>query len=756
MSFSISPGVTTTEIDLTTGIEAQDTRTAGIAASFTWGPLNTPRLITSQENLVSNFGKPDANTYANWFSAANFLDYSNSLYVVRVGDTENTVNAYKITNATAGIAESLGAAAKLESANVSAVQSEGSNTITVTGVNTYFDTDLVVNDVVILYGKVEPSGTETRFPCLVKTISSNVSIELTSISSNSAMIINADAGEGAIYRYGALFANDEDFEADENKSDYGQFAAKYPGGLGNSLRVSICSSANLYETQMEAINCTSDGKIGYDTSNAELSFMLDNINGHESTVVFVFNGDEFNITGIDTDNNYIETNWTIGTDIADFETTWGFKPKASIRWKYAKYFENPPGTSDFAANYDSSNDEIHIAVIDEYGLITGRRREVLEIYEGLSKASDAKAYDGTDLYYVTHINQKSNYIRVLDHPTTDASGAAITNWGEKAYDGRIYGCDTRNIYLDMYNGRDGQNINYLQNRITGYDLFADDTNYNISFIISGESSNTLNQYIIDNVVEKTQKACVFISPLMDDVVNVSRDSVRLESVLATRNAINRSTSYGFMTCNWKYQYDKYNDVYRWVPDNGDIAGLWARSDVDFNPWWSAAGVTRGKIKNVVRLAWNPNEAQRDQLYLNGINPVVSFKNTGPVLWGDKTMLSKNSVFSRANVRRLFIVLRTAIAEYAKNLLFEFNDEFTRYQFKNIVEPYLKNVQALRGIEDFTVICDETNNTPEVRNNNQFVGDIYIIPNKSINFIKLNFVAVRSGVSFEEVVGRIGV
>lgn len=752
MSFSLSPAVTTTEIDLTTGIEAQDTRTACIAASMTWGPLEEPLLITSQDNLVLNFGKPDANTYENWFAAANFLDYSNSLYVVRVGDTDNAINVNQISNATGGIAESLGTNASLLGSNVTATQVEGNTTVTVTGVNTYWDEDLVVGDIVIFTGNTEELPTATSyFACRVETITSNTAITLSNFTSSAAMTVNAASNTGVIYRYGTLIKNDEDFFATADWGDHGMVAAKYPGALGNSLRVSVCTSANLFETAISAVNCTSGGIIGYDSTNAA-SFAVAGIIPGET--VLVYDGEEYTINS--SNSTHITTTANFGTDFNDFQTSWGFKPTVYIRWKYAKYFENPPSTSDFAAGYESSNDEIHVIVVDEYGLFTGRRQSILETYEGLSKAVDAKSFDGTDIYFLTHINQRSQYIRFLAPPVTDPSGAAITNWGGKAYDGLVFGSDIRTLSLDMYNGRDGSTINGMADRVTGYDMFANDIDYNISFVISGESTTELDQYIIDNIVENRQDCIAFFSPLQTDVVNIGMNTKRLQLVIATKNAINRSTSYGVMDCNWKYQYDKYNDTYRWVPVNGDIAGLCAKTDVDYNPWWSPGGMTRGKIKNVVRFAWNPDKSERDQLYLNNINPVLSFRDTGPVLWGDKTMLAKNSVFSRINVRRLFIVLRTAIAEYAKNLLFEFNDEFTRYQFKNIVEPYLKNVQALRGIEDFTVVCDETNNTPEVRNNNQFVGDIYIIPNKSINFIKLNFIAVRSGVSFEEVVGRIGV
>jgi len=245
---------------------------------------------------------------------------------------------------------------------------------------------------------------------------------------------------------------------------------------------------------------------------------------------------------------------------------------------------------------------------------------------------------------------------------------------------------------------------------------------------------------------------VFLSPEKADVVDNYGSEVT--DTVDYRNTIT-STSYAFLDSNWKYQYDKYNDLYRWVPLNGDIAGLCARTDRDRDPWYSPGGLNRGIVKNVIKLAYNPTQTDRDDLYVKGINPVVTFAGEGTILYGDKTLLSRPSAFDRINVRRLFIVLEKAIARAARSSLFEFNDQFTRAQFVSIVEPFLRDVQGRRGITDFRVVCDETNNTGEVVDRNEFIGDIYIKPARSINFIQLNFVAVRTGVSFDEVVGKFG-
>jgi phage tail sheath protein FI len=291
------------------------------------------------------------------------------------------------------------------------------------------------------------------------------------------------------------------------------------------------------------------------------------------------------------------------------------------------------------------------------------------------------------------------------------------------------------------------------NLISGFDKFKNPEEIDVSLILTGDvgANSTVASYIVDNICE-TRKDCVaFFSPRAVDVVNQAAGT-EANAAITFRNQFN-SSSYAVMDSAWKYQFDKYNNVYRWVPLNGDIAGLCARTDYERDPWFSPAGFNRGSIKNAARLSWNPTKAERDLIYKNGVNPVVTFPGEGIVLYGDKTLLAKPSAFDRINVRRLFIVLEKAIARASRYSLFEFNDEFTRAQFVALVEPFLRDVQGRRGIYDFRVVCDETNNTPEVIDRNEFVGDIYIKPARSVNFIQLNFVAVRTGVAFDEIVGK---
>ena len=408
---------------------------------------------------------------------------------------------------------------------------------------------------------------------------------------------------------------------------------------------------------------------------------------------------------------------------------------------YAGYFDSAPATSSYASSKGGSNDELHIVVVDITGQITGTANTVLEKFGYISKASDAKNSDGSTNYYKEVINQRSKYVWWAAH---NSEG---TNWGTPAA-GTSF---ARLTAADTYNLTGGTTVTPTTGDINrAFDLFANPDSIDVSLLMTGPTlSSTVPNYVIG--LAETRKDClVFVSPQQADVVNNSGGEVT--AITATRTAYT-SSSYAVMDCGYKYQYDKYNDTYRWVPLNGDIAGLSVRTDVERDPWFSPAGFNRGAIKNVVKLAWNPNKDDRDDLYKQGINPVVTFPGEGTVLYGDKTMLSRPSAFDRINVRRLFIVLEKTIGKAARSTMFEFNDEFTRSQFVNLVEPFLREVQGRRGIYDFRVVCDTTNNTPEIIDSNQFVGDIYIKPARSINFIQLNFVAVRTGVSFQEVVGQ---
>ena len=566
MPFFLSPGVNVSEIDLTTIVPAVGTTEGAFAGAFNWGPMGAIVTISDEVELVNTFGKPDANTFKSFFTAANFLSYARSLRVVRAGSNTTARNA----------------------------------------------------------------------------TSNNQSI---------------------------LIRNRDDYEINyigmEAEANVGQFAARYPGPLGNSLKVSLYAAAN--------------------------------------------------------GNTTFYNSWT-----------------------YADQFNGIPGTSTYVSNLNGANDEMHIIVVDEDGKFSGVSNTVLEKFSYVSKAIDAKNDDGSSNYYVNVINDRSKYIYIVNLPNENS---ANMNWGTAA-------SNTTYIQLATYYERSLSNGVYSMptdaDLINAYDKFRNAEEVDVSLIVTGAANSVVSKYIIDNIAESRKDCVAFISPQYADVVN--NIGSEADDIITYRNLYN-SSSYAVIDNNWKLQFDKYNNVYRWVPMNGDIAGLCVRTDFERDPWYSPAGFNRGHIKNVVKLAWNADKTDRDDLYKNGINPIVSFPGEGVVLYGDKTMLAKPSAFDRINVRRLFIVLEKAIARAAKYSLFEFNDEFTRAQFVALVEPFLRDVQGRRGIYDFRVVCDTTNNTPEVIDRNEFIGDIYIKPARSINFIQLNFVAVRTGVAFEEIIGK---
>lgn len=411
-------------------------------------------------------------------------------------------------------------------------------------------------------------------------------------------------------------------------------------------------------------------------------------------------------------------------------------------WKYKGYFPNSAGTSSQASAAGGAHDELHIVVVDAQGKFTGVPGTVLETFGYLSKASNA-TFNGTSNYYKQVLFNQSKYIYAVD-PVQYASTNGT--WGGQL--STTFATMTGNTTISLTNGSDDAPTD--GNLEMSYDLFANKETTDISLILTGGASNTVQNYVITNIAASRGDCLAFVSPTQDSVVNNSGSETA--DITTWLNNLNGYSSFAVADSGWKYQLDKYNNVYRWIPLNGDVAGLCVYTDSVRDPWFSPAGFNRGSIKNCIKLAWNPTKAQRDVLYSAGVNPVVSFPGQGTVLFGDKTLLNRPNAFDRINVRRLFIVLEKAIARAAQSSLFELNDEFTRAQFVALVTPFLRDIQGRRGITDFKVVCDTTNNTPQVIDSNQFVGDIYIKPSRSINFIQLNFVAVGTGVDFTTVVG----
>ena len=688
MAFQVSPGVNVSEIDLTTVVPAVSTSVGAIAGVFKWGPVGKVTLISSETELVSRFGKPTNHNPETFFTAASFLAYGNALQVVRSANTTNFAN---------GVISAMANTGSVTNAQVFSVKSEDDyDNIT------FSDTDVL-------------------------------------------------------------------------------YVARYPGDIGNSLKISVCDSVNAYSESLTITNSDANlasgsiaAVVGSNTITisvansatgtlAEANTRMVNILAElqVNDILEIGNtsiGKQYvKITGLPAamGTNASFANATARFFTANVDNTYQLSTNFSgtIVNKYWEYFNTvdvAPGISDYQASQGNTSavDELHVIVADEDGKFTGVPGTILEVYKGLSRATDAKTTDGSSNFYQTVINESSQYVWWANHRSTAPANTALN----------IASVDTAPLYLSFQLGQDGDSETDVSvgTVLAGYDLFASAEDVDISLLMNGKSRGGTNgeqisNYLVDNIAEVRKDCIVLTSPEKGDVVNNSGLDQSQDTV-DFRNSC-RSSSYLVIDSGYKYMYDKYNDIFRYIPLNGDIAGLCVRTDSQRDPWFSPAGFNRGQIKNVVKLAYNPDQADRDLLYKNGINPVATFPGQGTILFGDKTALSKPSAFDRINVRRLFIVLEKAIATAAKFSLFELNDEFTRAQFVSLVEPFLRDVQGRRGIYDYRVVCDETNNTGQVIDSNQFVGDIYVKPAKSINFIQLNFVAVRTGVSFDEVVGR---
>jgi hypothetical protein len=651
MPFQLSPGVAVVEKDFSALVPAVSSSAGAFAGVFAWGPVLDPVTISSEAVLVQRFGQPNDSTAQSFFTAANFLSYTNNLLTVRVDTTGNrnsvvtqtgTVTGFTITEG--GDSYVTAPAVTIGAPNVTGGIQATAHAVLLSG---------VVDDIVI----DNPGSGYTSAPSVTIATGPGTDATATSTITTSGVKINNFDSYTDSYATG--------------QGVVGEWAAKYPGTLGNSLKVSMADS------------------------------------------------------------------------------------QTYAAWTYKTEFDSVPGTSAYASSVSGSNDELHIVVIDEDGLWSGTPGTVLEKFAFVSKASDAKKSDGTNNYYKDVVNGQSRYIWWMDHTVTLATsvggtGTSGQDWGQTAARGfkDLSAVVTKSLSggVDDFTATDG-------NLMNGFALFANAELYDVSLIPVGKASSTVAEYVINNVAETRLDCVAFISPEDDSTgdIIIGSASENIDALVAYRDAL-PSSSYAVLDSGYKYQYDRYNDKYRYVPLNGDVAGLCARTDYTNDPWWSPGGLNRGQVKNVVKLAVNPGKTERDTLYKAGVNPVVNFPGQGTVLFGDKTLLDKPSAFDRINVRRLFIVLEKAIATAAKYQLFEFNDSFTRAQFTNLVTPFLRDVQGRRGLTDFRVSCDDTNNTGEVIDRNEFVADIYIKPNRSINYITLNFIAARSSVSFDEIGG----
>lgn len=765
MGFQVSPGVITKEIDLTTIVPAVSTTEGAIAGVFRWGPLNTRRLIDSEDKLVATFGKPTNLNPETFFTAASFLGYGNALWVSRAANTIGTSPIATVTTS---------------SGNSTALVSNTSG----------LSTGMIL---------VAAANSQAKIGATIATIVNSTAFTFDSASSVTATgadtmqfvpntaAFSAVANIGTVANLAAqIVKNDDDYLIKDGTFDTDVlYIARYPGKIGDSLRVSVCDTAAGFTGSIDltAVNDGATITLNVGSNTATISV----INNHDGTsnsgaqTAVIASATSFQAQLVPTDllqfgNSSIgqqalkitsagaatDISSTVNGTVAEATFTLHFEDELRLianqsvstsitrYWEFYDLVDQAPGQSDYVRSFGNgaANDEIHVVVVDSDGLYTGVPGAVLEAHKGLSRATDSKTQDGGALYYKTVINDTSDYIRFANDRTTARSNTALNITSAT---------NTSILSVDFNYGQDGSDESAIamSDLIAGYDQFVSAEDLDISLVLVGKArggtaGGQLFNHIIDNIAEARHDCVAFGSPDKFDVVNnVGNEAV---DVVAFRNTL-RSTSYGVLDSGYKYMYDKYNDVYRYIPLNGDTAGLCVRTDTTNDPWWSPAGFNRGQIKNLIRLAYNPRKADRDLLYKSGVNPVVTFPGQGTILFGDKTLLAKPSAFDRINVRRLFIVLEKAISTAAKYTLFEFNDSFTRSQFRNMVVPYLRNIQGRRGITDFVVVCDESNNPGQVIDANEFVGDIYIKPARAINFITLNFVAVRTDVNFTEVIGK---
>ena len=668
MAFLVSPGVQVNEVDLTNVVPAVATSIGAIAGAFEKGPVSTIVNISSEEELVEIFGKPKTtgNQFETFFSAANFLKYTDSLKVVRA-----------------------------ESA-----------------------------------------------------------------------VVNAGANSGVLIR--DLDHYDASFSTGQGSN--GEWTARTAGTWANGIKVEICATSTAYEQDLSTNNLVNQADVAVgdttivvdDADGSGYAFNVGDLISFYSDTANTVSVDDFNeyqVTAINTSTNALTVRLKDDPAGAGLQTAIPNDSKIKRRWKYADQFSGAPGTSEYNTNNSrGSGDELHVIVADGTGDITGydtdtagnRTKGVIEAFGFMSKNSGAKGPQGDSIYYADVIRAKSNFIYWTDHIS------AGSNWGT----------DTTSTYTavdtitidELTGGTDDFALTAGEIEVA-YDKFKDTESEDINLVIGGSSSivadtstgHDTHVTMITSLVEGRKDCVGFVSPHRSAVVGVTTSAKQASNVRVAADLC-PSSSYMVFDSGYMYMYDKYNDAYRFVPLNGSTAGLCANTDNVADAWFSPAGFSRGTIRGAIKLSFNPDKADRDVLYQARVNPVVNFPGQGVTLFGDKTAQTKPSAFDRINVRRLFLVLEKAIATAAKFQLFEFNDEFTRAQFRSLIEPFLRDVQGRRGITDFSVKCDATNNTGSVIDRNECVADIFVKPARSINFITLNFIATRTGVAFSEVGG----
>jgi len=740
-----SPGIVVREVDLTIGrVDATSGSIGALAAPFAKGPVGTPVLVTDEASLLNNFGQPYETDkhYEDWLVASSYLAYGGNMRVVRADD-DHLKNAYVGAGSSIKIKSTehynqLGYDNNTITGVTFATRNPGSwgNGIRVATIDGLADQIIGINTAGIGF-----ANTNTAPP------SSMIGVGVTQTIPVGTTLV----GAGSTSSLDGYLKGIVTQELGNNK--FGVKVVSHVSAAGTETNVDYTESG-IYRFKtgftVGGATTTSTGSIGIHTITAATNTSV----GYAGTIA----------SAIDWFGEQTLTLTGAGSTI-----TWN-----SIVDK--------PGTSAYAAARNSRFDEVHVLVIDGNGEVTGNSGTILEKHISLSKAKDAEYSVGSTAYWRKYLYNTSTNVFGGSQPagvvaTNFSSGFTVATdiaWDQDAEGISFAGSGSNTYTLSGGNNYDGGTsltatgamTATLGEISTGYELFENTENFEVDFLLMGSGAGTketvqakANKIIA--VAEQRKDAIAFISPSRNTFINdgavgtvtVNGDSAITNSVVDFYSPIT-STTYGVFDSGYKYMYDRFSDTFRYVPLNGDIAGTCARNDLTQFPWFSPAGNSRGAILNAVKLAYNPSKVQRDKLYTNRVNPIIFQPGDGIILFGDKTGFGKSSAFDRINVRRLFIYLEDAISAAARDQLFEFNDEITRTNFVNIVEPFLRDTQAKRGIFDYVVICDETNNTASVIDNNEFVADIFIKPARSINFIGLTFVATRTGVSFEEVIGNV--
>jgi len=729
----VSPGVKVREVDLTVGrIDALSDQTGAICGPFSQGPVLEPILIENEQELLSIFGKPISSDrqYEYWYSASNYLQYGGVLRVARVDG------------------------AQLRNANVGAVGVASTSTLKIKSYEDYKNN----------YESTSSYRFAARNP---GSWANGLKVAVIDGSADQKLTVGTAATSTLQVGYAVTQATSSIVAGVGTTSINDGYLQGIITGIGVSTidvkvvnRVSAAGSVfpvSYTEGGAYAFISGAATNVGFGTTStpaAGLAFL-----SNSSTIAAPSAGlqTSASVTAADIvdwyDNQYIQLD------------------NGQVLWKSVA---EKPGTSGYAAARNSKNDQLHVVVIDDKGSISGNSGTILERHAFLSKATDTVNSLGSRVYYKDYIADNSNYLFVGVSTGNGSIASGIQTAFTATSTENVWGTDTQDISFNVagnklytlvagkdYSGtnNEGGYASTLGDVIGGYELFENEAEYAVNFLIHGpgvtgskEASQAKANKLI--AIAEGRKDCIaVVSPHRESVVDVTSSKTQTDNVVKFFDALT-SSSYVVFDSGYKYQFDRFNNTFQYIPLNADIAGLMARTSQDQFPWFSPAGSQRGNILNAVKLAYNPSKVQRDTLYTRRVNPVIFSPGAGFVLFGDKTGLGFASAFDRINVRRLFLTLEATIEIAARTQLFEFNDDITRANFRNIVEPYLRDVQAKRGISDFVVICDETNNTPDVIDANEFKADIFIKPARSINFIGLTFVATRTGVAFEEVVGRV--